>query len=239
MSVFDGNSNWISQTLPFIEQATLGDILQEAIDKQDSMLLEQVIQTPVVAFYCPTRRVASSYPLSSQSTDMLPGPPPDTYGDSGGRTDYALNGGATKTRGDLENIISGIWQKPYGNSSSEDPFGRRMPLNQITDGTSETYLVGEKAMNTDHYESGQDQGDAWPYTAGHRGSSFRFAADIPKRDSVSQQGCKACHDFGSAHPSTWNAVFCDGSVRGIGYDIDFSVHQAMASSQGEEPTGLE
>jgi hypothetical protein len=166
---------------------------------------------------------------------MVSGPAPSSrYGASGGRTDYALNGGANESQGTLGVSGSGIWRKTSGGWPSEDPFGPKMPLQAISDGTSKTYLVGEKAMHSDHYESGLDQGDAWPHTACHRGSCVRFAFDLPERDSINQRSCLACHDFGSAHTSKWNAVLCDGSVHGFGYDIDFSIHQALATSQGGE-----
>jgi prepilin-type N-terminal cleavage/methylation domain-containing protein len=247
MNVFQGSRNWMTQILPFNEESALDDVLQEAIQKQDPELLEQVTQTPLVTFYCPTRRAAANYPLASQSTDMVGGPAPSSlYGESGGRTDYALNGGATETQGQLGTVIPGIWRKSFVDSliflilpRNEDAFGLKMSLKAITDGTSKTYLVGEKAMHSDHYESGLDQGDAWPHTAGHRGSSVRFAADLPEHDSINQQGCLACHDFGSAHRSNWNAVFCDGSVRGLGYDIDFLVHKALATSRSGEIVELE
>jgi Protein of unknown function (DUF1559) len=42
--------------------------------------------------------------------------------------------------------------------------------------------------------------------------------------------------FGSAHPSTWNAVFCDGSVHQISYNIDLATHQALSTrAAGDSP----
>jgi prepilin-type N-terminal cleavage/methylation domain-containing protein len=45
-----------------------------------------------------------------------------------------------------------------------------------------------------------------------------------------------CHSFGSAHPTNWNAVLCDGSVHSITYDISFATHTALASrAAGDRP----
>jgi prepilin-type processing-associated H-X9-DG protein len=37
------------------------------------------------------------------------------------------------------------------------------------------------------------------------------------------------YPFGSAHPSTWNMVFCDGSVHSLSYNISLTTHQALAT----------
>ena len=52
---------------------------------------------------------------------------------------------------------------------------------------------------------------------------FRVFGDIPS-------------NFGSAHPSTWNAVFCDGSVHSLSYNIDLATHQAFVNpAAGDSP----
>ncbi len=44
------------------------------------------------------------------------------------------------------------------------------------------------------------------------------------------------YPFGSAHPSTWGMVFCDGSVHSISYNIDLATHQALSSrAAGDSP----
>jgi prepilin-type processing-associated H-X9-DG protein len=35
--------------------------------------------------------------------------------------------------------------------------------------------------------------------------------------------------WGSAHSSTFNMVFCDGSVHGIPYSVDVNVHRSLAA----------
>jgi hypothetical protein len=35
--------------------------------------------------------------------------------------------------------------------------------------------------------------------------------------------------FGSAHAGGWNAVFCDGSVHGMGFSINAQVHSNLGN----------
>ncbi|MCC7474772.1 MAG: DUF1559 domain-containing protein, partial [Pirellulales bacterium] len=103
--------------------------------------------------------------------------------------------------------------------------------------SSKTYLVGEKAMSAEHYTSGEDVGDRSPIAgladhAGAANSYVRFAARPPAKDG--HTSCLACHDFGSAHPASWNMAMADGSVQSLGYDLDIRVHRTLATIHGEE-----
>jgi Protein of unknown function (DUF1559) len=113
----------------------------------------------------------------------------------------------------------------------------------VTDGLSKTYLVGEKSMAANQYETGTDQGDGGSIFDCMRGSCLRFAKRTPAHDSLPGAGtesCWGCHSFGSAHASTWNAVLCDGSVRSLTYTMSFSTHKALASrAAGDSPNSKE
>ena len=126
----------------------------------------------------------------------------------------------------IENKFDGAWV-----------LGRRTKLNRIFDGLSYTYMVGEKAMDSLRYETGDCFGDRSPVTgwvdtpiSSH--SYVRFASRPPKVDS--KNNCLVCHDFGSAHFAGWNVAMSDGSVRLIDYSMDLKVHRANASVDGRE-----
>ena len=111
---------------------------------------------------------------------------------------------------------------------------------QVEDGTSHTYLVGEKHLDPTHYEDGADAGDNETWCTGFNNDNFRHTQWPPLQDtSISPppftQGNGLSDRYGSAHPGGYNASFCDGSVRVISYDIDMTVHQAQASRNGKEP----
>jgi hypothetical protein len=149
------------------------------------------------------------------------------YGATGARTDYAMNGGKSRASGRQVNISNdGIWV-----------LGRRVSAKTITDGLSRTYLVGEKAMDSNHYRTGSDLGDrvpiaGWVDYPGAANSYVRYGARTPGQDRP--ENCLSCHDFGSAHLAGWNAAMCDGSVRLMSYSLSLPVHQSLTSIGGEE-----
>lgn len=177
--------------------------------------------------YCPSRREARTYPLERRHCDA--------YGPLGARTDYAVSGVSSSEDGSLrgngagENITianDGVWS-----------LGWRMSTKKITDGLSKTYLVGEKSMDSLHHTTGEDVGDRAPITGltdnfGAANSYVRFAAKTPVKDVA--DNCQSCHDFGSAHDSSWNMAMADGSAHSMNYQMDVFLHRALAFINGEE-----
>lgn len=219
--------NWISKSMLFLEQKSLagpwgemGSQLELSMSEQQSRMLE----TPLSVLHCPTRRAAEAYPLVESFFAR--------YGPSAARTDYAMNGGSAEPLGDSENWIEikedGVWR-----------LGELTPLSHVRDGLSNTYLIGEKAMDSDKYVSGTDFGDRAPalgYADLRTGTNsfVRFAARSTAKDKP--DNCLSCHDFGSAHATNWNTSLADGSVRSVSYGLDLQIHRATASIQGQEVT---
>ena len=99
-------------------------------------------------------------------------------------------------------------------------------IRDITDGTSKTYLLGEKSLNPDsYYDSEGPADDQCPYI-GHDWDIARYTAlDMPPiPDSPAFTDYRR---FGSAHLSGYNKAMCDGSVRTIRYSIDPEVHRRL------------
>ena len=112
-------------------------------------------------------------------------------------------------------------------------LGAEIRLVEVADGTSNTMLVGEKYMEPDKYESGTDPGDnqcmysGWDWDVNRWGGGSRvnpsinaelFAIPSPDRLGLENYGT-----WGSAHPASYQAVFCDGSVMNLSYDVDPAV----------------
>ncbi len=220
--------NWLLQSLKYIEEGLIADVLIAAAEgRGDAAQVQVAVRTPVPSLYCPTRRAPIAYPLVHAEQKA--------YGDLGARTDYAINGGNTTDEGGGSELVGGanITVKDDGVWS----LGRHTAPRHIVDGLSKTYLVGEKAMDTLHYTTGEDVGDRGPIAglsnnSGATNSYVRFAARPPIQDIPNN--CAACHNFGSAHFAGWNVSMADGSVRSMGYDMDVELHRALASIAGGE-----
>jgi prepilin-type processing-associated H-X9-DG protein len=122
---------------------------------------------------------------------------------------------------------------------------------QITDGTSNTYLIGEKFLSPRMYESaefswtgyGDNQGAyvgfefdnerrAWnpspalPNNLKPNGASDE--TDLQPRQDIDGVDKPNSFAFGSAHAGAMSMAMCDGSVQSLSYDVDPFVHHYLA-----------
>jgi len=114
------------------------------------------------------------------------------------KTDYAANRGVS----------------PTGLTTAPKSFA------DITDGTSNTLLVGEKAMDPSAYNTGTWWYDEPAMVGGVGGTSRqgrRLFQDQIQPDPATTAGFFTLDSgtWGSAHPGIVQFVFCDGSVRGL------------------------
>jgi prepilin-type N-terminal cleavage/methylation domain-containing protein len=236
--------NWLLQSLKYMEQSTVADTLIAAAAGQPIApeLLTTAVSTPMPNLYCPTRRSPEAYPLWKEVAEAL--------GPTGARTDYAINGGSAAPVTELgEEAVKAATAPEEPEVDPEDEawvvlgldgvwaLGLRTSLKMIVDGSSHTYLLGEKAMDTLKYETGEDVGDRSPIAgltdhSGAANSYVRFAAVAPAADVP--DNCRACHNFGSAHHSGMNMALADGSVQTLTYEMDLGLHRALATIAGEE-----
>ncbi len=108
-------------------------------------------------------------------------------------------------------------------------------VKHISDGTSNTYLIGEKFLDPANYENGYDQGDNETWCTGYNNDNYRSGNLAPLNDQpVASHDTTAATKFGSAHPSVWLMAWCDGHVSNETFDIDLQVHRGNAnrSDQG-------
>jgi type II secretory pathway pseudopilin PulG len=120
----------------------------------------------------------------------------------------------------------------------------KISFHQITDGSSNTLVIGEKRLQPQFYNLGDwhdDRGwsDGWdPDTL--RSSRCQPAPDVDLIPAAMPDEEALPYSFGGAHASLFNAGFADASVKSIRFDIDVEVlNQLGHRSDGEEPVNVE
>jgi len=189
-----------------------------------------------------------------------------------GRSDYAANAGDVDLNDPQigggpdpgpNNVNDGLSTYVYRHSVSE--IARRNPGNplfsngptgvifqrsmlsekDITDGTTKTYLIGEKFLNPEIYSdsarNGQAANDNQTLYSGADSDNLRLTTGFtsnakpgwqPRRDKapVSSTGEVVDSDtsnnwaFGGPHTAGFQVVFCDGSARSVAYGVDRRIH---------------
>jgi prepilin-type N-terminal cleavage/methylation domain-containing protein/prepilin-type processing-associated H-X9-DG protein len=219
--------NWRYSILPFVEQ---NSVFQQTSDNQ-------VRLTPIMMYNCPSRRRPPVV-----GAIILP--------------DYAGNAGTTWCPANEINTWTGVIIPNEVNNGG----WRAVPpcrIAMITDGTSNTLLLGEKFVAIDHYTSAAQWGDNNSWTNGNSWITTRNAIHQPRVDVRETSATKETappnanapgingrcgpwglgavgsgggyYDYwGSVHPGAFNAVMADGSVRQVRYNILLAVLQAMS-----------
>jgi prepilin-type N-terminal cleavage/methylation domain-containing protein len=222
----DANQNWLTWAvlmLPYVEQQNF--YTQWDTTMAYELHSQQVTRQAVPVYFCPSRR-RPSQAFSTENT--TPGP-------SGGLSDFASCGG----RGANEGVPATGVPNQYAHGAmicarwtmSTSPlrvasWNGLIRMAVITDGTSNTLLMGEKTVRrTTKWGSAEDRS---VYTGGNLNNSRRFAGvDLKTGDNYKLDGFTPAEvvqgvdnqTFGSMHPSSVTFAMCDGSVRSITKNI--------------------
>jgi prepilin-type N-terminal cleavage/methylation domain-containing protein/prepilin-type processing-associated H-X9-DG protein len=261
----DQPGSWAYNILEYIEESQLrrlGDGLATT-DPAFRTASTQLHTTPVGFFHCPTRRAARTY-----RSPWNPAPAEQSWLQNVAlsqgivKADYAANSGDSRewscdrmwgpsSYAQLNAIQS--WT-PTNECKPTDAkyefcqtgviyYRSEIETRRIQDGTSKTYLIGEKYLFPDGYEGfatagpgftfGENQslytGYEWDnHRVAYQPNSLISNADYyqPRQDTP---GFDSYGAFGSAHAAGLNMSFCDGSVHFISYDIDPTAHRWLAN----------
>ena len=252
------SGGWAFSCLPFMEQAQLharGMGIKwsgATIPTTLRAILSEVGKTPVATLYCPSRRAPAAYPSLAGGTfyNMA------TAG-SLARSDYAASlgpklspetttWGQGPTAAQVNSGVGNIWWDDQNKAKGVTLFSevrgivfQRSEINfkNISDGLSNTFMVGEKYMDPDFYAGGSaspvDQGDDQGAWSGDDFDNHRYTDGtyLPAQD---QPGIKQPLVFGSAHPAGFYMAMCDASVRSFSFDVDPVAYSAYGSrSEGD------
>jgi prepilin-type N-terminal cleavage/methylation domain-containing protein len=129
---------------------------------------------------------------------------------------------------------------------------RPTSMAKITDGTSKTFLIGEKYVRIDLYSGGVSWSDDKGWSDGWDLDVMRSTCFAPLQDGdpigFSFQPLNSTNDifgtqadiyyFGSAHIGGFNSVYADGSVHTLGYDIDLVLFNSLGTKAGDETVDM-
>jgi len=214
----DANFTWMTMILPQVEQPAL--FAKWKLDNGSFYSqLAECREARIPVYYCPSRRTSGSAKFTDEPQDNQTSP---LYKSATG--DYAIcTGDSSVNGGDYwqwngeqtpANGVGILWN---GNMSTDPPVLPGGPkfkgtaLREVTDGTSNTFLGGDKHV----YIKGLNNfsyGDGGAFN-GDKGHSHRSVGpNLPLAKGAHDQTARA---FGSWHPSVTNFVMVDGSVRAI------------------------
>ena len=249
--------------MPYTEQGTLYE--RWDLTLKYSQQSAQARQTQIKSYYCPARRPPNTLSVSEQLYVTDATPPPELHVDRAIRksasarrtTSLALCGDYAACVGDMRGLPNNPNAQNWFNVNSNGAIiiatpqpappnpspatqavltwtsNTRLPL--IEDGTSNTFLVGEKHVPAKMFGrlkvgDGPIYSGAWSAfpgrIAGFEDPLARGPTDITPSAGI-VDGIYA-RKFGSVHPGVCQFVFCDGSTRMVKVNIDGTTLRALA-----------
>jgi prepilin-type N-terminal cleavage/methylation domain-containing protein/prepilin-type processing-associated H-X9-DG protein len=220
---------WGPQLLPYIEQNAIARQYRLDLNFYDPAN-EPLIAVPLKVFLCPSG-------TGVRMIDII--------------TSAGVATGSVGAAGDYfaPNSVDAYWWPPdrYAAASDEincaamsDNF--RRPLNQITDGLSNTLLISELAGRPEDWIMGVQQPlegerfpDWWGPWASYNSCIYKtWSADGTTAGGPCTINCSNSWGIYSFHKGGANAVFCDGSVQFLKVGLDRDVFAAIVTKSGGE-----
>jgi prepilin-type N-terminal cleavage/methylation domain-containing protein/prepilin-type processing-associated H-X9-DG protein len=224
--------SWLARVLPFIEQNNLSaqaNIPVNTLYESRSLAADQI-----KVFLCPSDTADLAGPRSDAADlGQYPGGPVIPPFIDAGQTNYKGVSGANWMWGDPQ------WHNPGTNGSwdglahGDGLFYRGDYLSpkrmtDVTDGTSNTFMIGEDVPVKNHWCS-------WPY-ANNAVGTCAIAPNARRANGTeySSNDWMNVYSFRSRHPNGLQFAYADGSVHFIDNSIDLATYRAMATIQGGE-----
>jgi len=229
---------WGYNILPFLEQQALHDLAMGTTGQARLNAGLMIIGTPLSVYHCPTRRQTQAYPFTDTRLGLHPYDlyGPNLSGKPSNKGDYAASYG---------DILAGIEDGPpdlatgdanwpwwsTSNFTGISYYRSEIRMAHVIDGSSNTLMVAEKYLTPDSYSTSVSWGDDQSVFAAHNSDNERSACSAanfppPMQDRA---GLDYFDNFGSAHPTGFNAVLCDGSVQFLSYEINRDTFARMGN----------
>ncbi|MFQ5730910.1 MAG: DUF1559 domain-containing protein [Planctomycetaceae bacterium] len=218
---------WIYQLLPYLEQQPLRKLGSGQPDALRRRSLAELSRTPLAVFSCPTRSAQAVSPRNPilNPRNSLPV-------EFVAKTDYAVNEGdyITDTREGPTSLAEGDRPGGYAWRNVDRASGvcfqrSEIRFRDIRDGSTHTYLIGEKYVSRLHYNSFDDPGYDQSMYSGVDLDVARWVLKPPRVDDDAIDKRR----FGSPHSGGAHFVFCDGRVKFISENVNPRVHRALGN----------
>jgi len=229
---------WLFQSLAYLGQGPISRLVfdgqPDVVTAQKTALAAKAVEVAVPSVNCPSRRdhVFPAFDdrfnpgYQSWNADRVSSMARSVYAANVG--DRNLGWGAGPP--DMQAEISAIGGPSVtGNGISYQRSEVR--LRDISDGTSNAYMVGEKYLDPAQYHSGLSIRDDQSMLSGDDLDLHSSAENEPTHDT---RGFDDFCRFGSAHIAGWNVAMRDGSVRLMAYGVDTTVRRSLATRNGQE-----
>jgi prepilin-type N-terminal cleavage/methylation domain-containing protein/prepilin-type processing-associated H-X9-DG protein len=217
---------WGAFLLPQLEQENLYTLLGVANQTLSTLLKNgglPLAQTPLKVFVCP----------SDSGGPLMDGDP--TSAQSGGRDFDGLAALGSSSRVAKSNYIGvcGFFSVQSGSASNTTNNGvlyssSRVGFNDITDGTSNTFAVGERNYYCDQ---GAWVGNRNPTGGGATGADYTMGVVSFPLNSPLNGKNECIEGFASNHSGGANFLFCDGSVHFITNSIGYNTGPLTGTDQ--------
>jgi len=226
----DGFATWAALLLPYMEQQALYNLWDVTI--QCSRQNPLAYQTQVKTYWCPSRlkQVLSQNDIGSKTPGGAIGDYNPCQGTLPGVNNANDDGAIMAAQANFAAV---------GGFATVPSYSLRLRLANITDGTSNTIMFGEKHIRPSSMRGKNEDRSIF----GGQNNSTRRCAGIqqnntanvrPLRAANDENGANANQSFGGPHPGVCEFVMCDGSVRKLNININIQTLTSMATRQGGE-----
>jgi len=252
-------TNWAVEILPYVEQSALYTQYDQRL-LNESTTNNLVGQQRVKTYECPSDQLVGKLEVPASGPGSGQNWMHGSYRAVSGVIVTTVSWGcwdtyeaakwpsppfAANTKGPMHGTgaaYNGIPKQTAGASPGVQIMGGPETLQGITDGTSNTLMVGELTFTDVTARS-----TFWAYTyASYNQSSisdnsctltnsYNKCANV-NADGYGDQMCKRA--FGSNHTNGINFVMADGSVRFVSYSVSIPILRAAATMMGGEVNGL-
>jgi prepilin-type N-terminal cleavage/methylation domain-containing protein len=249
-------TSWIVFTLPFIEQKPLYDLYRFDLSHNSVENGPTVGSVVVPTLYCPSGPDPKKYrdPNTNVTTNpsthyygvMGPGGPTDNFQLVIGGTTYQYRYGGSGGNGAWS--FHGMLSHYQDIGSSISQF-RVVRFSDVTDGTSNTLMLGEISVNLPVNRPGTTTAQPNQYRSWIRGNTTATGANgsgTTKNvrypiNSTFYNGNSNFNEisFGSHHPGGAQFALGDASVRFVPQTIDLLIYQGAASMNQREQAPLQ